>query len=79
MQFTFGQCVRTTRDRGGIVSVFVPAGSYGTVIYPIDKYGDIGVLLDGDSSGAPHAYSMDELALVADTPDWITCHLSTSS
>ena len=70
MPFQFGQRVRTTVDAGGIITVFVPAGSFGTVIYPLDKWGDIGILLDGDSSGSPHAYGEDQLVLVADVPNW---------
>lgn len=72
MSFRFGQRIRTTVDAGDIiVSTLVPAGSYGTVIYPLDKAGDIGVILDGDSTGGTHAYGENELVLVADVPDWI--------
>lgn len=73
--FRFGQRVRTTVDAGGIVTVFAPAGSFGTVIYPLDKWGDLGVVLDGDSSGGIHAYGEDQLAPVADAPDWLAAHL----
>ena len=71
MSLRFGQRVRTTVDAGGILTVFVSAGSFGTVIYPLDGWGDIGIVLDGDSSGATHAYGEDELVLLADTPDWM--------
>lgn len=68
MPYRFGQRVRTTTDA---CNGLVPEGSFGTVIYPLDEWGDYGVLMDGDSSGATHAYGEDELVLVADAPSWI--------
>lgn len=70
--FGFGQRVRTTVDRA---YCYAPAGSFGTVIYPLDKWGDIGIALDGDSSGGIHAYGEDQLTLLADMPDWLAAHV----
>jgi hypothetical protein len=68
MSFSFGQRVRTTVESP---TGLAPAGSFGTVIHPVDKWGDCGIVLDGDSSGSMHAFSENELILVADTPDWL--------
>lgn len=69
--FRFGQRIRTTVDTGGTFTVFVPAGSFGTVIYPLDDAGDVGVLMDGDSSAGTHAYGTDEIIVIADAPAWL--------
>ena len=71
MTYAFGQRVRTTVEAGGYITPLVPAGSFGTVIYPLDDAGDIGVLMDGDSSGATHAYGEDEITVIADAPAWL--------
>lgn len=71
MTFRFGQRIRTTVDAGGFITPSVPAGSFGTVIYPLDDAGDIGVLMDGDSTSATHAYGADEVTVIADAPAWL--------
>lgn len=68
MPFRFGCRVRTTVDQ---IGRDVPAGSYGTVIYPLDTWGDCGVPLDGDSANGTHVYGQSELILIADAPDWL--------
>ncbi|MCX4596116.1 hypothetical protein OG819_42645 [Streptomyces sp. NBC_01549] len=64
MPFHPGQRVRTTVDDSR-----APAGSPGTVIHPLDKWGDYGVLVDDGKSEVMRAYGEDELALIADIPD----------
>ncbi|OEV13402.1 hypothetical protein [Streptomyces nanshensis] len=71
-KLSFGQRVRSTVDKD---YCYAPAGSFGTVIYPLDNWGDIGVVLDGDSSGGTHAYGADELVPVADIPEWLAAHM----
>lgn len=72
MPFTFGQRVRITVDSGGTITPFVPAKSFGTVIYPLDAYGDIGVLCDACEGIRP--YGENELVLVVDAPEWLRRH-----
>lgn len=78
MPFHFGQRVRTTVDATTdiTVGIIAPASSFGTIIEPLDRWGDYGVLLDGDSSGGMHAYGEDELVPVADIPDWVQALIS---
>jgi hypothetical protein len=71
MPFRFGQRIRTTVDTGGLITSLIPAGSYGTVIHDLDTWGDIGVLLDCDPPARIRAYGEDQLALIADAPDWL--------
>jgi hypothetical protein len=64
MPFHPGQRVQITVDDRR-----APAGSLGTVIHPLDVWGDYGVRVDDGKTGVMRAYGEDELALVADIPD----------